>query len=203
MIKNVVFDIGNVLAGFEWEAFYHSFGYDGEVFEKLADATVRSAFWNEMDRGELTDEELLEGFIRNDPSVEREIREAFRNIKGMVGRYGYAVPWIRKLKSRGYKVYVISNFARKAHMECIEALDFLREIDGGILSYQVKMIKPMPEIYRLLCSNYGLEAKECVFIDDLEKNVEAAKAEGMKGVLFTTYAQADRELEELLNGKQN
>ena len=155
MIKNVVFDIGNVLVGFVWEEFYHSFGYSEEVFEKLANATVRSAFWNELDRGRLNDDELLEGFIKNDPTVENEIRTVLSNVKGMIQRYDYAIPWIKELKNKGYKIYVISNFARKAHMECMEALDFLKEIDGGILSYQVRLIKPSPEIYQLLCSKYG------------------------------------------------
>lgn len=198
MIKNIVFDIGNVLAGFIWQDFYHSFGYSDEIFEKLADATVRSTFWNEMDRGKLTDEELLEGFVKNDPSIEKELREVFQNVNGMIKRYDYAIPWIKELKERGFHVYVISNFAHKAHEECIDALDFLSEVDGGILSYQVQLIKPSPEIYRLLCSRYGLKAEECVFIDDLPKNVEAAKKEGMQGIVFENLEQAKKALEAAL-----
>lgn len=199
MIKNIVFDIGNVLAGFIWQDFYRSFGYSEEIFEKLADATVRSTFWNEMDRGKLTDEQLLDGFIQNDPSIESELREVFYNIKGMILRYDYAKPWVMELKSRGYHVYVISNFAHKAHTECIEALDFLDEVDGGILSYQVQLIKPAPEIYRLLCSKYDLKAEECVFIDDLAKNVDAAMKEGMQGIIFQTLEQAKEDLEKILS----
>lgn len=202
MVKNVVFDIGNVLAGFCWQEFYKSFGFSDEVFEKLADATVRSSFWNEMDRGKLSDEQLLEGFIANDPSMEKEIRELFADIRGMIVRYDYAIPWIRELKERGYGIYVISNFARRAHEQCIEALDFLKETDGGILSYQVKMIKPSPEIYQLLCSEYGLIPEECVFIDDTEKNVEAAVREGMKGIVFHSLGQAKKELEKILSGME-
>lgn len=198
MIKNIVFDIGNVLAGFIWQDFYHSFGYSDEIFEKLADATVRSTFWNEMDRGKLTDEELLEGFVKNDPSIEKELREVFQNVNGMIKRYDYAIPWIKELKERGFHVYVISNFAHKAHEECIDALDFLSEVDGGILSYQVQLIKPSPEIYRLLCSRYGLKAEECVFIDDLPKNVEAARKEGMHGIVFENLEQAKKALESVL-----
>lgn len=201
MIKNIVFDIGNVLAGFVWEEFYHSFGYPEEIFEKLADATVRSPFWNEMDRGKLSDEELLEGFIKNDPSIEKEIREVFENVEGIIQRYDYAIPWIRELKEKGYHIYVISNFSQKAHEECKKALDFLEEIDGGILSFQVKMIKPAPEIYQLLCNKYHLEAGECVFIDDLPRNVEAARKEGMKGLVFESLDQAKRELERILTDK--
>lgn len=201
MIRNIVFDIGNVLAGFIWEEFYHSFGYTEEIFEKLANATVRNPFWNEMDRGKLSDDELLEGFIKNDPSVELEIREVLKDVKGMILRYDYAIPWITELKEKGYRVYVISNFAHKAHMDCMEALDFLNEIDGGILSYQVKLIKPAPEIYKLLCSKYDLKAEECVFIDDLPKNVEAAKAVGMQGIVFQTFERTREELAGLLAAK--
>lgn len=201
MVKNIVFDIGNVLAGFVWKEFFRSFGFSDEVFEKLADATVRSSFWNEMDRGKLSDEELLEGFIKNDSSIEKEIREVFENVEEIIQRFDYAIPWIRELKEKGYHIYVISNFSRKAHVECIKALDFLEEIDGEILSYQVKLIKPSPEIYQLLCSKYNLKAEECVFIDDLPKNVEAARKEGMKGLIFESLDQAKRELEEILSDK--
>lgn len=200
MIKNIVFDIGNVLAGFVWQDFYRSFGFSEEVFEKLADATVRSSLWNEMDRGEMSDDQLLEGFIRNDPSIEKEIREVFQNVKGMVCRYEYAIPWIKGLKERGFGIYVISNFAHKAYLDCSEALDFLQEVDGAIISYQEKLIKPSPEIYRLLCSKYGLTAEECVFIDDTAPNVEAAMKEGMKGIVFHTREQANEELEKLFAG---
>ena len=201
MIKNIVFDIGNVLAGFVWQDFYRSFGYPEETFEKLADATVRNPMWNEMDRGAMSDEQLLAGFIQNDPSIEKEIREVFENVRGMIRRYDYAIPWIRELKERGYGIYIISNFAHKAHKDCIEALDFLKEVDGAILSYQVKLIKPSPEIYQLLCSKFGLNAQECVFIDDTEKNVLAAKAEGMEGIVFHTLEQVKRELEGYCSAK--
>ena len=115
----------------------------------------------------------------------------------MISRYDYAIPWLKELKERGYGVYYISNFAHKAHMECKKALDFLSEMNGGILSYQDKLIKPDPEIYRLLCQRYGLKAEECVFIDDTEKNVLAAQKEGMKGIVFHTLGQAKEELDRL------
>ena len=81
----------------------------------------------------------------------------------------------------------------------MEALDFLDEVDGGILSYQVQLIKPAPEIYRLLCSKYDLKAEECVFIDDLAKNVDAAMKEGMQGIIFQTLEQAKEDLEKMLS----
>lgn len=200
MVKNVVFDIGNVLAGFAWQEFYQSFGFSEEVYEKLTKATVKSEFWNELDRGALDDDELLAGFIQNDPSIEKEIREVFQNVEKMIVRYDYAIPWIKELKNREYGVYVISNFSHKAYEDCRKALDFLKEIDGGILSFQERLIKPDPEIYQLLLKRYKLKAEECVFIDDTAKNVEAAVKERMKGIVFHTLAQVKKELEEILAG---
>lgn len=62
------------------------------------------------------------------------------------------------------------------------------------------MIKPSPEIYQLLCSKYNLKPEECVFIDDTEKNVEAAVREGMKGIVFHSLEQTKKELDEILSG---
>lgn len=197
MIKNIIFDIGNVLAGFTWRDFFAGFGYDEETIEKLAAATVKDPLWNEIDRGAWSDEQLLEGFIRNNPSLEGELRRVFKNIHGIVVRYDYAIPWILSLKEAGYRCYYLSNFSRKAHVECIDALDFLEYMDGGILSYQDKLIKPDPKIYELLLDRFGLQAEECVFMDDTEKNLLQAEQAGIHTILFRDREQAVIELEKL------
>ena len=76
MITTIIFDIGNVLADFTWEAHYRSFGYSEEIFERLAKATVKSPMWNEYDRGVMSDEEIIQGFIENDPGIEKEDRKS-------------------------------------------------------------------------------------------------------------------------------
>lgn len=197
MIRTVIFDIGNVLAGFDWKSFYLKFGYPEEIFQRLAKATVGSSSWAEYDRGALSDEELIEEFVKNDPGIEKEIRESLSDIKGMVVRYEYAIPWIKELKGKGYKVLVLSNFSSKGYKECREALDFLDYVDGGILSFQEKLVKPEPEIYRLLIDRYGLNPKECVFMDDTEKNLPTARKFGMHTILFENREQAVEELRKL------
>lgn len=194
MIKNIVFDIGNVLAGWNWREYYESFHYGPEVTERLARATVLSPLWGEFDRGEEDEEKLLSSFIANDPGIEREMRHVLGNIHDMLVRYDYAVPWLRELKDKNYGLYYLSNFARKAHVECSHVLDFLPLMDGGILSYQEKLIKPDPAIYQLLLKRYGLKASECVFLDDTPKNVEEAVRQGMAGIVFQSREQAAEEL---------
>lgn len=186
-IKNIIFDIGNVLMEFCWEKHYESFGFTPEVFNKVAKATVLSLTWDEFDKGELTPEELLNEFIRNDRSVEKEIRMVYENVNNTIELYPYAYSWIRDLKSKGYHVYVLSNFSEKLHSECGNKVDFLKEIDGYILSYQEKLIKPDDSIYQRLIERYHLVPEESVFIDDKQVNIEAARRNGLHGIVFVSY----------------
>ena len=197
MIRTIIFDIGNVLAGFKWEEFYRSFGYPEETYRRLVKATVGSSAWQEHDRGALTDDEILELFVENDPGIEKEIRKTMGNIKGMLTRFDYAIPWIQELKGKGYQVLVLSNFAEKAYRDCREVLDFLDYVDGGILSFEDKVVKPEPEIYRLLIDRYGLKPEECVFLDDTEKNLPMAREFGIHTILFKDKEQAVEELKML------
>lgn len=195
MIKNIIFDIGNVLVAFRWKEFFHEFGYEEEIVERICKATVLSTMWQEYDRGVLSDDEILDGFIQNDPGIEQELRETLKNIDNMLAKYEYAIPWIKELKDKGYKVYYLSNFSKKAYVECGQVLDFLPFVDGGIFSYKVKQIKPDAAIYNLLLEKYNLVPEECVFLDDIKNNVDGAFATGMHGIWFQNKEQAIKELE--------
>ena len=198
MIRNIVFDIGNVLTDFRWREFLQDKGFDHETVERIAKASVMTPLWQEVDRGVWDEEKLMKEFSRLDPEIEDELRRAYGNVKGMVTKRDYAIPWLQELKRRGYRVYYLSNFSHKAYTDCQEALDFLPYMDGGILSYREKIVKPEAEIYLRLLSRYGLKAEECVFLDDTRENVEAAEKLGFKGIRFETSKQAERELEQYL-----
>ena len=190
MIKTVIFDIGNVLADFAWEPFYRSFGFEEEVFMKLAKATVKSPEWNEFDRGAWSTEEIIEAFIANDPDVEKEIRLVFQNLKGIVTKRDYAIQWIKHLKAEGLQVLYLSNFAEITKEHCKDALDFMPYTDGGIMSYEVKLVKPDAAIYEALIEKYDLKPQECVFVDDTYPNIEAAVKLGFHAVHAVSHAAA-------------
>lgn len=194
MIKNIIFDIGNVLAEFAWRDYYKSFGYEQEILERLAKATTLSPWWNEYDRGVLSDEEVLEGFIANDPQIEYAIRETLTRVPGLVKEFSYSVPWVKELKAQGYQVYYLSNFPRTARADCADNLTFVEYMDGGIFSYEEQLIKPDAAIYRCLLERYGLAAEECVFFDDVEKNIITARNVGIHGIVFQNREQAMKEL---------
>ena len=198
MIRNIIFDIGNVLTDFRWKEFLEDKGFDEAMVKRIAKASVQSPVWNEIDRGVWSMEELMQTFIRQDPEIEEELRRAYGDITGMVTKRAYAIPWIQELREKGYRVYYLSNFSEKAYEDCADALDFLPYTDGGILSYREKLVKPDPEIYRRLLSRYSLEARESVFLDDTASNVEAAERLGIHGICFRTKEQAEEELRGLV-----
>ena len=198
MIRNIIFDIGNVLSAFRWEGFLKDKGFSDEMIERIGNASVRTDAWYEFDKGVLTDEAVIELFIKNDPDIADEMHKAFDHVEGMVELYPYTMDWINGYKEAGYKVYFLSNFSYKAETQCPKSLSFIPMMDGGILSYKVKMTKPDPKIYELLLSTYGLKAEECVFIDDTLRNVEAAERAGIHGVRFISYAQAAAAVNKLI-----
>lgn len=197
MIKTVIFDIGNVLLNFMWEDFFRKFCPDDETFRALADATIRTPEWHELDRGILGTGEIIDSFIRNAPDQKELILRVFQNLNGILVPFPYTVPWIQELKQNGYRVLVLSNFSEKMHTDCNDVMGFLEYTDGGILSYREKLIKPDPAIYKLLLNRYHLIPEECVFLDDLSANVAAAEKLGIHGIQFTGKEDAGKHLEKL------
>ena len=76
-------------------------------------------------------------------------------------------------------------------------------LDGGVISYQVHVIKPDEQIYRKLLEKYGLSARESIFFDDRSDNVEAALALGMGGIVVTDEQQLIKELERLIRQRED
>ena len=198
MIKTVIFDIGNVLTDFAWKEMYKEKGLGGENFDRVAKATVQSPYWCELDRGIMTFSEVMDKFVSLDIEMEDEIRRVLADMHGIVTGRSYAVPWVCSLKEQGLQVYVLSNFSEKIWKECLDALEFYEFTDGGIISYKEHLIKPDQAVYQLLLERYGLCADECVFIDDLEENVKAARLCGINGIVFKNYEQAKKELNDML-----
>ena len=199
MIRTVIFDIGMVLAYFRWRELYAELGFSGEKFEKIADATVRNPWWNEFDKGLMTTEEVLERFSESAPEYKNEIAEIFDHLDEIVSLYDYAIPWIRELKQKGYRIYVLSNWSRPAYEANLEThLRFLKEVDGAVMSFREGIIKPDQKIYELICSRFDIKPQEAVFLDDNAANITAARAFGLNAIHFQNYEQAKAELNQYL-----
>lgn len=197
MIKTVILDIGQVLAHFRWKEYIEDLGFKGEIADRIAKATVLSNVWGEIDRGKLTDEELIEFCCANDPELKKEIHEFFQSLEYIVEEYPYSVNWIKSLKEAGCNVYLLSNYGKTTFEYAKKKFNFLNYVDGSVISYQIKSIKPEPEIYLTLMQKYDIQPEEAVFLDDLEKNLATASMLGMKTIQFINLEDAIKKLDKI------
>jgi len=197
-INTVIFDIGGVMVGLGRLHFFEQFGYPPEMCERLLSSTMRSPHWKELDRGVLTDEEVIDLFVKDAPELETEIRRSMENVHGIVYRLETSIPWIEELRESGRKVLYLSNYSMKVANDNEDAMDFLSHMDGGLLSCDYKVIKPDPAFYMILIEKFGLEPSECVFLDDLEDNLATARQLGIHTILVKDHEQAAADLKALL-----
>lgn len=200
MIRNVVFDIGGVLVGFDWPSYIKKYGFEPEKAEAISRALIYGPVWKELDRGVWTMDQLLEGFASLAPQYREDVLKVFLNSGACIYRQEYAIHWIKSLQSRGFHTYFLSNYSQWMIEETKQALDFLPVLEGGIFSCDVRQIKPDADIYRTLMEHYPqITPEESVFLDDSPANVETAKSLGFHGIVFQSYEQAHEELETLLH----
>lgn len=184
MIKNIVFDMGNVIIRFDPDAFIERFGVSGEDKKTLLLEVFRSPEWVMMDRGVLTDEQAADVLC---PRLPERLRDVARKLIALWDRPIIEVegicPLIEELKGLGYGIYLLSNASCRQpdYWQRVPAAKFF---DGTLISYSVKLVKPMPEIYEKFFNTFSLKREECFFIDDSPANIEAGLYVGMPGVVF-------------------
>ena len=147
MIRNIVFDMGNVIIRFDPDAFIDRFGVSEEDHKTLIREVFRSPEWVMMDRGVLTDEQAADVLC---PRLPERLRETARKLIALWDRPIYEVegvcPLIEELKGLGYGIYLLSN-ASCRQPDYWQRVPAARFFDGTLISYAVRLVKPMPEIY--------------------------------------------------------
>ena len=222
MIRNIVFDMGNVMIYFRKDLFLDQAGVSGEDRTLLARVVFDSLEWARLDRGSLLEDEAERIMCARLPARLHDKVHYFvydwdkplRPVRDMA-------PLVRELKAKGYGIYLLSNAASRQHVywpdipgsECFDGtliselkakgygiyllsnasyrqhdywprVPASRYFDGTLISADVKLVKPQPEIYRLLCETFSLDPDECVFIDDATGNAEAAYLCGLHPIVF-------------------
>ena len=199
MIRNVVFDMGNVLLKFSPDYFMTREGVlDPEDRKLMRNEMFLSVEWAQMDLGVLT-EDTAEPLIM--ARLPEHLRGKASKLLHSWAKDRETVPGmdeiVRRLKAAGYGLYLLSN-ASVAQPDYWNRLEMSRLFDGTMVSAFVGTVKPGPEIYRLFIQKFSLREDECVFIDDSHANVAAAVNQGWKGIVFHGEAEeAERKLKEL------
>lgn len=193
-MKTIVFDIGKVLADFKWEEYIEARELPKEEKEKLKKATVLASAWNEQDRGVLSKEEVRELLCNGAPELAEEITLFLRHIIDMIEEYPYSARWVQALKKEGYQVLLLSNYGEDSFLEGRKQFTFYPFVDGEVISYQYKVVKPERKIYEILIEKFQLNPEDTVFIDDKEENIQAAIECGIHGIVYHSLDQAIEEL---------
>lgn len=185
MIRNVIFDYGNVLV--DWNPAYlflPVFGGDEEKCRFFTENVCNREWFTRMDRGESMDvcvAELQAAFPQYADAVAMFRDRWFDMCNGDIpGMYEI----IQELKREGVGVYGLTNWPAETFTEARRRFRTLASIDNYVVSSSVKLVKPDPAVYNLLLSRFNLNAEECVFIDDREDNVNAAISLGMSGIVY-------------------
>ena len=184
MIRNIIFDMGNVLLRFDREYFLDAVGAQGEDRKLLLNNVYLSVEWARMDRGSMTEAEAAESMCRHLP---QRLHETAHLLVDRWDRPILPVPGMEKLlgelKKAGYGLYLLSNASFRQH-EYWPRVPGNQYFDGTLISADVRLVKPEAEIYRLLYQTFHLAPEECLFIDDSTQNIEGAERTGMAGIVF-------------------
>lgn len=194
MVKNMVFDVGGVLLHYCPEDFLKKMVENTEARQAVLENVFMSPEWHLADAGKATDTELTDAAIRRSPQYESEIRHAVSIWHTGLRRVDGMTHLVRRLHEKKVPLYVISNFSQRFH-ELTGYEDLFGMMKGILISSDIQMVKPHPDIYAYFLSHYGLEADECLFIDDMAANVEGARKAGLQAHQFIDAAELTAFLE--------
>ncbi len=204
MIKNIIFDIGGVLAAFDPIKILREMGLEEDEVQLIAEKTLLGPWWIELDRGVIDKEEVFSRMLSDlalvsEKSVPVATKFLHEQIVKTVTSYDYSASLLRELKSKGYKIYLLTNYPSwlfDYHWK--NTFSFTESVDGAFVSGKEKMIKPDDEIYQGILSRFSLKAEECVFLDDRIENIQGAQRNGIQGIHFVDFNSAKKALDQLL-----
>ena len=190
MIKNIIFDFGQVLVHFEPEYMVRQYVSDDGDVALLSEVVFDRLYWDRLDLGTITDGETIKLCRERLPKRLWEVAEKIHM------NWIYNIPEIDGMKElikyvkerHGVGVFVLSNishyFADNSHN-----IDILKYSDGSVFSARLGVTKPDHRIFDHICKKYNLTPSETLFVDDSEKNINASIEFGLQGYLFDGDAQ--------------
>lgn len=198
MIKNIIFDVGEVLLGYRWQYVFEQAGLSNEEANRIGQALFADELWEMLDLGNMSHEEVKKAYQKKFPKDAKAIDFFFNHADLMQIERPTVWERISRLKEKGYGIYLLSNYSEVLFQTHTKGASFLDVIDGAVISYQVHVTKPNPQIYRILMEKYDLKAEECLFFDDRKENTKAAEELGIKAVTVQSEEHILKELDCLL-----
>jgi HAD superfamily hydrolase (TIGR01509 family) len=198
MVKNIIFDLGNVLISFKPSEYFDKNNYPQAIKATILSDIFASEEWQMLDNGAITTPDAIDTIAKKSSLKREEIAHIFNLRTDLMFPLDPNVRLLPALKKRGFKLYYLSNFPLDIFDEVRNGYFFFRYFDGGLISAEAKSSKPDPAIYKILFDKYSLLAEESLFIDDNEENVRTAESLGMKAILTYGSLEISKEIEKAL-----
>ena len=183
MIKNIIFDFGNIIVSSNIKKIASKYTDDIDKIKFIEDNVVNSEEWmigGLIDLGEITLSEAASRINNKTNYIYEDLVNTFlKEFPNNLTYNGDIINLIKELKNRGYKLYVLSNTSNETFANFKDDLEGL--FDGLVLSYKLHQIKPNKPIYEYLLKTYDLNPNECLFIGDRLANIETANELGIHG----------------------
>ncbi|MBS6252392.1 MAG: HAD-IA family hydrolase [Clostridia bacterium] len=194
MIKNIIFDLGNVILKDTPSVVLENLKISDEIYK-----IIKCKFfdnWNKLDLGKETLKEHLDN-CGIDFTIDDEIREVLLNYYKYRPFNNEVIELMNNLKSNMYNIFILSNNNKEAYNYLVR-LPIFEAVDGWIVSCDYNIIKPDKKIYIKLFENFNIKPEESFLIDDKAENIKVAKQVGMKGFILDLENQGIHELIESL-----
>lgn len=194
-IKAVIFDYGGVLLDWNPRNLYRRyFPNHPEALEQFL-TEVNFMDWNaEQDRGRPFKEGMTR-LAQQHPQYAHLIYAFHEHWEETIaGPIPETIEILKRLKQKGYPLYGLSNWSAETFPMTRKKYAFFDLFDDMLISGEVKMIKPEPEIFNLLLERIGLPARACALVDDSDKNIAAAQKMGFQAIRFKSASQLRSEL---------
>ncbi|MBE6589665.1 MAG: HAD family phosphatase [Ruminococcaceae bacterium] len=184
MIKNVVFDFGQVLVRFDPSYMVGQYVTEREDAELLVRVLFDRLYWDRLDAGTITDKEVVHESCKRLPArlwdvAERIYYSWIYNLPEIDGMRNV----VKSLRERGVRLLLLSNISTYFSTHAGE-IPILSYFDRCVFSAVCGYVKPSREIFAYLCTECALDPRETVFVDDNAANIAGAEAYGITGYLF-------------------
>lgn len=198
-VKNLIFDVGNVLIEYCWNQMLMDYGVKPEDVETTGREIFDNALWDEFDLGNLPTQEIVERYCKALPQYEDLLRWFFGHLEMMPVMRPDVWERVHALKEKGYRIYLLSNYSEDFFNNHTKDAAFIKDLDGRLVSYEVHLMKPDPAIYQCLLDRYDLKPEESVFFDDRPENTKAAQDLGITSYTITSKEYLNTVLDQYLN----
>lgn len=200
-MRNVIFDLGGVVLEWNPDAILERYYLDLDARATMKAALFQHPDWLLLDRGALTEAEAIVRLGKRTGRSRPELMRLFDAVRDSLRPKSDTVALIERLARQRVPLYCLSNMSASTFAYLRSRYAFWPLFRGIVISGEVKMMKPEPEIFVHLLRQYELTAGDTVFIDDLGPNVQSAQAVGLLTVLFRDAQQCGNELENLLGAE--